>query len=51
MAKKSVRVGAGAGMADDRIEPAADLAERGNLDYLVFECLAERTIARETSRG
>ena len=24
-----------------------DLAERGAIDYLVFECLAERTIARE----
>ncbi len=29
----------------DRIEPAVDLAENGALDYLVFECLAERTIA------
>ena len=25
--------------------PAVELAERGDLDYLVFECLAERTIA------
>jgi hypothetical protein len=41
----TVRIGAGAGFADDRIEPAAELAERGDLDYLVFECLAERTIA------
>lgn len=40
-----VRIGAGAGYAGDRIEPAQDLAERGNLDYLCFECLAERTIA------
>ena len=46
--KSSIRVGTGAGFSDDRIEPAADLAERGQLDYLVFECLAERTIARET---
>ncbi|TKA97732.1 DUF1446 domain-containing protein [Cereibacter changlensis] len=36
---------AGAGYSGDRIEPAADLAQRGRLDYLVFECLAERTIA------
>lgn len=43
--KPSVRIGAGAGFADDRIEPAAELVERGDLDYLVFECLAERTIA------
>ncbi len=42
---KRVRIGCGAGFADDRIEPAAELAERGGLDYLVFECLAERTVA------
>jgi Acyclic terpene utilisation family protein AtuA len=51
---KSVRIGSGAGFADDRIEPAAELAEHGQLDYLVFECLAERTIAlaqRERLRG
>ena len=40
-----VRIGAGAGFQGDRIAPAVDLAERGNLDFLVFECLAERTIA------
>jgi hypothetical protein len=40
-----LRIGAGAGYSGDRIEPAIDLAERGELDYLVFECLAERTIA------
>ena len=44
----SIRVGTGAGFSDDRIEPAVELAERGGVDYLVFECLAERTIARET---
>jgi hypothetical protein len=40
-----IRIGAGAGFAGDRIEPAAELVERGDLDYLCFECLAERTIA------
>jgi hypothetical protein len=40
-----IRIGAGAGYAGDRIEPAVELAEKGRLDYLVFECLAERTIA------
>lgn len=39
------RIGAGAGYAGDRIDPAVELAERGELDALVFECLAERTIA------
>lgn len=42
---KSYRIGAGAGYAGDRIDPAQALAERGELDALVFECLAERTIA------
>lgn len=42
---KSIRIGCGAGCSCDRIEPAADLIKYGNLDYLVFECLAERTMA------
>jgi hypothetical protein len=42
---RTVRLGAGAGYAGDRIEPAVELAEKGEIDYLVFECLAERTIA------
>lgn len=43
--KKSIRIGTGAGYSGDRIEPAVELAKKGTLDYLVFECLAERTIA------
>ncbi len=42
---KPFRIGAGAGYSGDRIDPARDLAEHGQLDALVFECLAERTIA------
>ncbi|HWX01506.1 acyclic terpene utilization AtuA family protein [Collimonas sp.] len=42
---RPIRIGAGAGYSGDRIEPAVELAEKGELDYLVFECLAERTIA------
>lgn len=45
-ASRRVRIGCGAGFANDRIEPARDLAERGALDYLFFECLAERTLAQ-----
>ncbi|MGI4954824.1 MAG: acyclic terpene utilization AtuA family protein [Janthinobacterium lividum] len=41
----ALRIGVGAGYSGDRIEPALELAEHGGLDYLVFECLAERTIA------
>ena len=39
-----VRIGCGAGFGGDRLEPAVRLLEDGNLDYLVLECLAERTI-------
>jgi hypothetical protein len=45
MTMRTIRIGAGAGYSGDRIEPAVELAENGALDYLVFECLAERTIA------
>lgn len=45
MSSRTVRIGAGAGFAGDRIEPALELVRHGNLDFLVFECLAERTIA------
>jgi len=41
----SIRIGAGAGFAGDRIAPALELARHGHLHWLVFECLAERTIA------
>ncbi|WP_299959847.1 acyclic terpene utilization AtuA family protein [uncultured Modestobacter sp.] len=46
----TLRLGAGAGFAGDRIDPAADLARRGELDYLVFECLGERTVAAGQAR-
>jgi hypothetical protein len=42
---KAIRIGSGAGYSGDRIEPAVELAERGDIQYLGFECLAERTIA------
>ncbi len=45
--RKRLRIGVGAGMADDRIGPAMPLLESCDIDYLVCECLAERTIARE----
>jgi hypothetical protein len=46
----TVRLGAGAGFAGDRIDPAEDLARRGKLDYLIFECLGERTVASGHAR-
>jgi hypothetical protein len=42
---RSIRIGSGAGFSGDRIEPAVELAARGGIQYLGFECLAERTIA------
>ena len=45
MTLDTLRIGAGAGFQGDRFEPAIILAEQGHLDYLVLECLAERTIA------
>jgi hypothetical protein len=44
-ATTTLRLGGGAGYETDWIEPAVVLAERGNLDYLCFETLAERTLA------
>lgn len=42
---RTIRIGDGAGYGGDRVEPALDLIRCGNLDYIIFECLAERTIA------
>lgn len=42
----ALRIGTGAGFSGDRIDPAVELVRLGNLDYLIFECLAERTIAK-----
>ncbi|MGO9374170.1 MAG: acyclic terpene utilization AtuA family protein, partial [Syntrophobacteraceae bacterium] len=42
---RKIRIGSGAGYSGDRIEPAVELAEKGDIKYLIFECLAERTIA------
>ena len=41
---KKIRIGGGAGFAGDRVDPAVTLIKQGRLDYIIFECLAERTI-------
>jgi hypothetical protein len=53
-----MRIGCGAGFSADRLEPALDLAEKAELDFLVFECVGERTLAfghrdrmRDPSKG
>ena len=43
--QRTVRIGEGAGYGGAWIEPAVELLERGELDYLCLEGLAERTIA------
>jgi len=47
---KNFRIGVGAGFAGDRFDGAELLAQQGNLDALVFECLAERTIGLASLR-
>ena len=42
---KKIRIGSGAGYAGDRLEPSLELIEKGDIDYIAYECLAERTIA------
>jgi len=39
------RIGTGAGFSADRLDPAVDLARRGELHVMVLECLGERTVA------
>ena len=43
--KKSIRIGAGAAWWGDRVEPAKLNADRGELDYLCFETMAEATVS------
>ena len=43
--RETLRLGGGAGFAGDRLDAPVHLAEHGALDYLILECLAERTIA------
>ena len=42
---KVIRIGCGAGFSGDRTDAAVELAAWGGIDYLVLECLAERTVA------
>lgn len=55
---RKIRIGSGAGFSDDGLFPALELMKKGDLDYISFECLAERTIAiaqqqkkRDPSKG
>lgn len=48
---KVIRVGSGAAWWGDRVEPAALNAERGELDYLCFETMAEATVSAAQVRS
>ena len=45
-----LKIGVGAGFSGDRIDAAETLLNNVDLDYIVFECLAERTIALAQQR-
>jgi len=49
--KPSIRIGAGSAWWGDRVEPAALSAEKGKLDYLCFETMAEATISAAQVRS
>ena len=40
-----LRIGCGAGFSADRLDPACELVRKGALDYIIFECIGERTLA------
>ena len=46
-----IRIGAGSGWWGDRVEPARLSAEKGDLDYLCFETMAEATVSAAQVRA
>lgn len=48
---KTLRIGSGSAWWGDRIEPAQWNAERGDLDYLCFETMAEATVSAAQVRA
>ena len=44
--KKVIRIGGGGGFADDRIDAAVELVEKGNIDYLSFDSLSENELSQ-----
>ncbi|GAB2046009.1 DUF1446 domain-containing protein [Agathobaculum sp. TL06] len=43
--KKYVRIGGGSAGAEDRIDAALDLIEKGNIDYICFDSLSESELS------
>jgi hypothetical protein len=48
---RTIRIGSGAAWWGDRVEPAQWNAERGELDYLCFETMAEATVSAAQVRA
>src|SRR3954468_13718868 len=40
----AIRIGGGSGFLNDRVDAALELVEKGNIDVLMMETLAERTL-------
>ena len=51
MANKPIRIGSGAAWWGDRVEPAILNADKGDLDYLCFETMAEATVSAAQVRA
>lgn len=43
--RKTIRLGGGSACAEDWIDPAVELAEKGNLDYICFDSLSEAELS------
>ena len=41
----TIRLGGASAYENDHLEAAVDLAQRGQVDYLIFDCLSEKTIS------
>lgn len=50
MSADTLVIGCGSGYSNDRLEPAADIANSREASYLGFDCLAERTLAEAQVR-
>ena len=50
VATKTIRLGGGSAYEGDRLDAAAALAKSGAIDYLVFDCLSEKTLIECTLR-
>ena len=50
-ANGTFRIGTGAGFSADRLDPAVDLAKRGQLHVMVLECLGSALLLSPIATG